>query len=277
VLKTELPRCIAQLATSLGASSKYVKNVVHIVIPSSTVSGAASVGTPRRQRATSDEIRVDDTALSAELNTFLIGQKDALVASKVRRVTFCVTRTALETEMQRASRGLEWRNPNSDSSSESSRYTFRHVLEFAEDNIMRNLEPPLAVNLELGRMSNFEITAVQTPNRHVHVYEAQPKIASRTKARRLFARAAVFSIEMLNGAGSVERHPFPERMFVEALDALEVALGSRSSRGYVGNHIFLNVLAEIEDEALDAAMFAEAVKVGYRRYMARLIQLRVAT
>ena len=138
---------------------------------------------------------------------------------------------------------------------------------------MRNLEPPLAVNLELGRLSNFDIHSVVTPNRQVHVYEALPK-AKKTKQRRLFARATVFEVELVDA----DAGPFPETAFVQTLDAMEVALGSRQGRGYVGNHIFLNVLAESSVGASsDAASYAAAVKVGYRRHVARLIQLRVAT
>lgn len=61
-------------------------------------------------------------------------------------------------------------------------YTFRVRDGFSEDPIYRHIDPPMAFQLELARLSNFDITRFGYPNRSIHVFYAQDKAA--TKRRR---------------------------------------------------------------------------------------------
>lgn len=54
-------------------------------------------------------------------------------------------------------------------------YTFRVKNEFFEDPIYRHIDPPMAYQLELSRLSNFSITRFAYPTRSVHVFFAQDK------------------------------------------------------------------------------------------------------
>lgn len=54
-------------------------------------------------------------------------------------------------------------------------YTLRVKNDFREDPIYRHIDPPMAFQLELSRLSNFSITRFPYPTRSVHVFFAQDK------------------------------------------------------------------------------------------------------
>lgn len=54
-------------------------------------------------------------------------------------------------------------------------YTFRVRDGFKEDPIFRHIDPPMAFQLELSRLSNFSITRFGYPMRSVHIFFAQGK------------------------------------------------------------------------------------------------------
>lgn len=49
-------------------------------------------------------------------------------------------------------------------------------LQFAEDMIYRHLEPALAFQLEINRLSNYEITAIPCQNHRMHLYLGSAKV-----------------------------------------------------------------------------------------------------
>lgn len=71
---------------------------------------------------------------------------------------------------------------SSESSSYPGFYTFRVKDGFREDTIFRHIDPPMAFQLELSRLSNFNISRFDYPTRTVHVFYAQDK-AFCSKAR----------------------------------------------------------------------------------------------
>jgi biotin carboxylase/acetyl-CoA carboxylase carboxyltransferase component/biotin carboxyl carrier protein len=163
-------------------------------------------------------------------------------------------------------------------------FSFRERHGFSEDARIRHIEPPLSGYLELGRLSAFKVRFVPTPNRAVHVYEAQPATGGPSSRlgvarKRFFVRAIVRHTERLPTLDSVlEQFPGPERMFVEALNALGVAMGdvarsSAESMAVGNNHVFLNVLptASVHPEYVVAV-----IRTLARRYADRLRVLRVA-
>ncbi|KAA0173957.1 hypothetical protein FNF27_04518 [Cafeteria roenbergensis] len=164
-------------------------------------------------------------------------------------------------------------------------FTLRGSAGFTEDERVRHLEPPLSGYLELNRLSNFSVQLVPTPNRAVHVYEARPSGAKASAGRggprsRFFVRAIVRHTERLPTLDSVlEQFPGPERMFVESLNALGVAMGGAAKAGASGmavgnNHVFLNVLptASVHPEYV-----VSVIRTLARRYADRLRVLRVAS
>lgn len=60
-------------------------------------------------------------------------------------------------------------------------YTYRVRNSFKEDPIFRHIDPPMAFQLELARLSNFDITRFGYPNRSIHVFFAQDKAAKRRR------------------------------------------------------------------------------------------------
>lgn len=64
-------------------------------------------------------------------------------------------------------------------------YTFRVKDNFREDPIYRHIDPPMAFQLELSRLSNFVITRFDYPNRAIHVFYAQDKaVSNKTHGRK---------------------------------------------------------------------------------------------
>ncbi|KAG0640532.1 acetyl-CoA carboxylase [Tuber brumale] len=86
--------------------------------------------------------------------------KDELLSRNVRRITFiCCHRDG----------------------SYPGYFTFRGP-EYREEQSTRHIEPALAFQLELGRLSNFTIKLVFTKNGNIHVYEAYGKEVQRDKS-----------------------------------------------------------------------------------------------
>lgn len=61
-------------------------------------------------------------------------------------------------------------------------YTYRVKDGFVEDPIFRHIDPPMAFQLELARLSKFEISRFGYPNRSIHVFYAQDKAAKRRRS-----------------------------------------------------------------------------------------------
>lgn len=55
-------------------------------------------------------------------------------------------------------------------------YFHVYFLQFGEDRIYRHLEPALAFQLEINRLRNFDLEAVQTNNYKMHLYLGKAKV-----------------------------------------------------------------------------------------------------
>ena len=186
-------------------------------------------------------------------------------------------------------------------------YTFRHSMDFNEDTIVRHMEPPLAGHLELKRLGNFRIRQMPTPNLSIHVYEAVPRREAleaaeqalsgvkggggrhlehtpaatrrrRQKTRkRFFVRAIVLQTDRIESVRDVyEQYPGAEGMFVEALNALNVAMGDAlldTTHTVGNNHIFLNVVPVTR---VDPTYVEAVIQRLAKRYSDRLRRLRVS-
>ena len=52
--------------------------------------------------------------------------------------------------------------------------------DFVEDRIYRHLEPALAFQLEINRLRTYDLEAIPTSNRKMHLYFAKAKVSTRT-------------------------------------------------------------------------------------------------
>ena len=190
---------------------------------------------------------------------FLRRARNALRRAAVARVTF--TETAATHPL-----GTRWPLPSS--------FTFASSRHFAEDPLVRHIEPPLAHHLELSRLRHFAVRLVPLPDRSIHLYEATPR-GPLPHPKRFFVRAVCTSFDPLDTVSLSDSYPSAEKTLVEALDALEMGLGQASLRGEEcgGNHIFLNILpaATVKPELIEQIM-----RSLYARYVGRLKQLQVA-
>ncbi len=297
-------------ADSSPASEGVNRHVLHVVLLQSPAvhgrldsssSQGGGEGRPRGDTASTltgdgvDGLDEDeqDSRVVACLTASVASVKPLLRAAGIRRVTFLVPHVR-QGSLLGAADGLSAALASGKSRSDvlSSMkapmhphiYTLRAATDFAEDPIVRHIEPPLSGYLELRRLSNFRIRLVPTPNVAVHVYEAVPanldqvkKLPRGTPRKRFFVRAIVRQTSRLSTVkDKLSQFPGPERVFVDCLNALEVAVGDslRDKAAPVGNtHIFMNMLpvALVQQEYI-----SQVIKVLAKRYASRLRRLRVS-
>jgi hypothetical protein len=128
-------------------------------------------------------------------------------------------------------------------------FTFRERLNYQEDQIYRNIEPPLAHHLELTRLSSYDYQLVPTENKQIHLYYAEEKGRKATdvlpQCPRLFARILIRGGLLTMDALFDYLVSEAENVLSEACNALELALHDPRYKGAVNNHIFLNFLPEV--------------------------------
>ncbi|WLF76810.1 acetyl-coenzyme-A carboxylase [Lodderomyces elongisporus] len=145
-------------------------------------------------------------------------------------------------------------------------YTFTGP-DYSENKVIRHIEPALAFQLELGRLSNFDIKPIFTNNRNIHVYEAVGKAAPSDK--RFFTRGIIRTGVIKNDI-SISEYLIAEsnRLMSDILDSLEVIDTSNSDL----NHIFINFSNVFNVQPADVeAAFASFLE----RFGRRLWRLRV--
>ena len=187
-----------------------------------------------------------EAEILAKLNEILAETKEELVATSIRRITFIFGST---------------------DGSYPKYYTFRGP-NYEEDETIRHIEPALAFQLELGRLSNFHIKPVFTDNRNLHVYEAVGKNSAVDK--RFFTRGIIRTGRIRDDI-TIQEYLTSEanRLMSDILDALEVIDTSNSDL----NHIFINFSAVFNVLPEDV----EAAFGGFlERFGRRLWRLRVA-
>eukprot|EP01116_Phalansterium_solitarium_P020509 TRINITY_DN6083_c0_g1_i2.p1 TRINITY_DN6083_c0_g1~~TRINITY_DN6083_c0_g1_i2.p1 ORF type:complete len:1954 (+),score=684.67 TRINITY_DN6083_c0_g1_i2:86-5863(+) len=154
-------------------------------------------------------------------------------------------------------------------------YSFRERLDYAEDPIYRNVEPPLAYHLELRRLftSNYNIQFVPTENPQVHLYVAEEKGASGEKHSCLFARAMVrgghmFATSTLTDYLVNEA----ETVLMWCLNVMELAMGNAKFKGTWNNQIFLKFIPEV---VFDPENVEHLITELGNKYKRKLQKLRV--
>ena len=175
-----------------------------------------------------------------------VNKKD-LVKSGIRRITFMFS---------------------VEDSSYPKYYTFTGP-NYDENKTIRHIEPAYAFQLELGRMSNFNIKPIFTENRNIHVYEGVSKTSPLDK--RFFTRGIIRTGRIRDDI-TIQEYLTSEanRLMSDILDNLELIDTSNSDL----NHIFINFssIFNVSPEDVEAAFggFLE-------RFGKRLLRLRVSS
>ncbi|KAF2276297.1 acetyl-CoA carboxylase [Westerdykella ornata] len=145
-------------------------------------------------------------------------------------------------------------------------YTFRGPT-YTEDESIRHVEPALAFQLELNRLSKFHIKPVFTENRNIHIYEAVGKGAESDK--RYFLRAVVRHGRLSENIPTAQYMiSETDRLMTDILDALEIVGTNQADM----NHIFINFSHVFP---LKPQQVQEAIYGFLERFGRRLWRLRV--
>lgn len=150
-------------------------------------------------------------------------------------------------------------------------YTFKTSsadTAYNEDQVIRHVEPALAFQLELGRLSNFNIRLIPTDNRNIHVYEAVAKNSAGVD-KRYFVRGIIRTGSIRDDVTAPE-YLISEahRLISDILDTLEVLDTSNTDM----NHIFINFSAvfNITPEDVENAFGGFLERFGRRLWRLRV-------
>jgi acetyl-CoA carboxylase/biotin carboxylase 1 len=152
-------------------------------------------------------------------------------------------------------------------------FTFR-APDYKEDLSIRHIEPALAFQLELHRLSKFKIKPVFTQNRNIHLYEAVGKAEAAEGDKRYFVRAVVRPGRLRDDIGVAEYTiSEADRIMNDILDALEII----GNNGTDMNHIFINFSqslplepVEVQDKLADFLN-----RFGFRAWRLRVTVVEV--
>lgn len=194
--------------------------------------------------SSSESEQTDDQLLSS-VEELVEEYKDELLAANIRRLTFLF---------------------GNKSGTYPKYFTFRGP-DYIEDTTIRHIEPALAYQLELGRLSHFDIKPVFTENRNIHVYEATAK--NSPSDRRFFTRGIVRPGKIRDDV-TTQAYLISEtnRLMSDILDALEVIDTTNSDL----NHIFINFSAifALEPQEVEAAFGGFLERFGRRLWRLRI-------
>ena len=196
----------------------------------------------------------DDNEVLSRITDIVKDYKDELLARRIRRLTFiCGHRDGTYPGY----------------------FTFRGPT-YREDDSIRHIEPALAFQLELGRLSKFKIKPVFTANRNIHVYEAVGKGSESDKAvdKRYFTRAVVRAGRLRDEIPTAEYLiSEADRLANDILDALEIIGNNNSDL----NHIFINFspVFPLEPQDVEEALGGFLERFGRRAWRLRVTEAEI--
>lgn len=198
----------------------------------------------------------DDNEILTRITGIVKEYKEELLARRIRRVSFiCGHRDG----------------------SYPGYFTFRGPT-YAEDESIRHVEPALAFQLELGRLSKFRIKPVFTENRNIHVYEAIGKGSDGEKAvdKRYFTRAVVRPGRLRDDIPTADYLiSEADRLMNDILDALEIIGNNNSDL----NHIFINFsnVFSLQPQEVEEALAGFLERFGRRAWRLRVtgVEIRI--
>jgi acetyl-CoA carboxylase/biotin carboxylase 1 len=142
---------------------------------------------------------------------------------------------------------------------------------WAEEKAIRNIEPALAFQLELDRLTqNFEITPVPVTSSTIHLYFARGK-ANPTDTR-FFVRSLVRPGRLITGSVADYLVSASDRIVSDILNVLEVALGKPEYRTADASQIFMSFIYTLD---ITLADIQKALAGFIDRHGARFFRLRI--
>ncbi|XP_062514869.1 acetyl-CoA carboxylase-like [Corticium candelabrum] len=159
-------------------------------------------------------------------------------------------------------------------------YTFRSSTNFGEDAIYRHMEPALAFQLEINRMSNFDLQVIPSLNPRMHLYLGSAKMPKGQKSTdlRLFIRSIIRHSDFISKEATIEYMVEEgERCLLEALDELEVYCNNPEFKSTDCNHIFLNYVPPfiVPDINKENVIFPIILRHGRRLWNLRVMQAEI--
>eukprot|EP01126_Amoeba_proteus_P032307 TRINITY_DN3153_c0_g1_i18.p1 TRINITY_DN3153_c0_g1~~TRINITY_DN3153_c0_g1_i18.p1 ORF type:complete len:1925 (+),score=392.40 TRINITY_DN3153_c0_g1_i18:882-6656(+) len=158
-------------------------------------------------------------------------------------------------------------------------FTFGHSNNtWKEDTLLRHMEPGLAFQLELDRMSNYNITYIPTGGTfRQHLYFAvRREKSSQHEEQRIFIRCLVNGEAAKDNIASYWNYTC-EKVIVEAISALEIVRKDKKYKAVDYNHLYINVAPAIlmeTKEVLDIIVNM-LKKHGEKFYLLRIIEAEV--
>jgi acetyl-CoA carboxylase / biotin carboxylase 1 len=150
-------------------------------------------------------------------------------------------------------------------------YTFRGPA-YIEDDSIRHIEPSLAFQLELSRLSKFKIKPVFTENKSIHVYEAIGKGVETDK--RYFTRAVIRPGRLRDEIPTAEYLTSEaDRMINDIFDALQIIGNNNSDL----NHMFLNFtpVFQLQPSEVEHSLQGFLDRFGARGWRLRVAQVEI--
>ncbi|KAI8984589.1 acetyl-CoA carboxylase [Mycotypha africana] len=148
-------------------------------------------------------------------------------------------------------------------------YTFRESQDYEEDETIRHIEPAMAYQLELARLSNFNIQPVTIETRQLYVYYAVAK--ENPSDCRFFIRALVRPGRVKDSMRTADYLiSESDRLLKEILDTLEIV--SQEYKNSDCNHLFINFIPTF---AIETNEVEQALTDFIDRHGKRLWKLRV--
>ena len=197
-----------------------------------------------------------DSNIVMKCESVLKTKKDQLTQADIRRVSF-MFKQQCEEEFPGFVPAL---------------FTFR-TPDFSEDSLYRRIDPSLSMHLQLHRVSaNFRIQSLgsrHTPTCHVHLYEATPRSSSVAKDKKANTEPRVFA-RALSLMLSFSSSRF-ETILVDALNAFDVC----SHKSKSDNHLFLNLVSDVENSVIDPVVVEQVVVEILKRHSDRVSGLGI--
>lgn len=163
---TAFQKCTSQIDAVPGLDINVMTVLLRWDVTSQTASLAPSLGKGRTTSDLMDPLAFEDH-VSQSLGDFCRAKQsrqELALSAGIKTITFIVAPAA-----------------SGQSVTYPGFYTYRVRNSFKEDPIFRHIDPPMAFQLELARLSNFDITRFGYPNRSIHVFFAQDKAANRRR------------------------------------------------------------------------------------------------
>ncbi|KAH9951182.1 acetyl CoA carboxylase [Amylocystis lapponica] len=151
-------------------------------------------------------------------------------------------------------------------------FTLRNLgSSWEEEQAIRHIEPALAFQLELSRLSNYNLTPCFTESKQLHIYHA---VARENQLDSRFFIRALVRPGRIRGDMSTAAYLISEtdRLVTSILDALEVV--SAQHRNADVNHIFMNFIYNLPVTYEDVL---EAISGFIERHGKRLWRLHVTS